>query len=65
MGLKDMLFGEKEDANKVAYRDEGRAVQFKFRSVENADFIGLLIARGLNPAKFGPGGEETESLDFS
>ena len=43
----------------------GRAVMFKFRSVENADFIGLLIARGLNPAKFGPGGEETESLDFS
>ena len=22
MGLKDMLFGKKEDANKVAYRDE-------------------------------------------
>lgn len=43
----------------------GRAVMFKFRSVGNADFIGLLIARGLNPAKFGPGGEETASLDFS
>ena len=44
---------------------KGRAVLFKFRSLESADFIGLLIARGLNPELFGPGGQATESLDFS
>ena len=44
---------------------KGRAILFKFRSLESADFIGLLIAKGLNPELFGPGGQETESLDFS
>ena len=43
---------------------KGRAILFKFRSLESADFIGLLIARGLNPELFGPGGQATESLDF-
>lgn len=44
---------------------KGRAILFKFRSVESADFIGLLIAKGLNPNMFGPGGDATQSLDFS
>ena len=44
---------------------KGRAILFKFRSVESADFIGLLIAKGLNPGMFGPGGDATQSLDFS
>lgn len=44
---------------------KGRALLFKFRSVENADFIGLLMAKGLNPEMFGPGGDSTQSLDFS
>ena len=44
---------------------KGRAVLYKFRSLESADFIGLLIAKGLNPELFGPGGKATESLDFS
>ena len=44
---------------------KGRAVLFKFRNIENADFMGLLVARGLNPELFGPGGKGTESLDFS
>jgi Chloroplast envelope transporter len=43
---------------------KGRAVLFKFRSLESADFIGLLMAKGLNPKKFGPGGDATQSLDF-
>lgn len=43
----------------------GRAVLFKFRSLESYDFIGLLVAKGLNPALFGPGGDQTQSLDFS
>lgn len=43
---------------------KGRAVLFKFRSLESADFIGLLMAKGLNPAKFGPGGDATQSLNF-
>ena len=43
---------------------KGRAVLFKFRSLESADFIGLLMAKGLNPTKFGPGGDATQSLDF-
>ena len=59
MGLKDRLFGKKEDANKVAYRDEVK------KAVSEGKLTRLLIARGLNLAKFGPGGEETESLDFS
>ena len=42
----------------------GRALLFKFRSVESADFIGLLIAKGLNPGMFGPGGDATKSLNF-
>ena len=44
---------------------KGRALLFKFRSVENSDFMGLLVARGLNPQKFGPGGDATRTLDFS
>jgi len=40
----------------------GRAVLFKFRSVENADFIGLIISRAQNPRMFG---EDAPSLDFS
>jgi hypothetical protein len=44
---------------------KGRAVLFKFRSVESYDFIGLLVAKGLNPQLFGPGGDATQSLDFS
>lgn len=43
---------------------KGRAVLFKFRSLESADFIGLLMAKGLNPSKFGPGGDATQSLNF-
>ncbi len=43
---------------------KGRAVLFKFRSLESADFIGLLMAKGLNPTKFGPGGDATQSLNF-
>ncbi len=43
---------------------KGRAVLFKFRSLESADFIGLLMAKGLNPSKFGPGGDATQSLTF-
>ena len=59
MGRKDRLLGKKEDANKVAYRDK-----FK-KAVSEGKLTRLLSARGLNPAKFSPGGEETESLDFS
>ena len=44
---------------------KGRAVLFKFRSLESYDFIGLLVAKGLNPKLFGPGGDATQSLDFS
>ena len=44
---------------------KGRAMLYKFRSLESADFIGLLIAKGLNPELFGPGGQAVESLDFS
>ena len=44
---------------------KGRAVLFKFRSLESADFIGLLVAKGLNPQMFGPGGDATQSIDFS
>ena len=40
----------------------GRAVLFKFRSVENADFIGLIISKAQNPRMFG---EDAPSLDFS
>ena len=43
---------------------KGRALLFKFRSIESADFIGLLIAKGLNPGMFGPGGDATRSLNF-
>lgn len=122
MGLKDLLFGKKEDANKVAYQPgsaaphvlplkgatpaaeghliltslriimkgekissfaydkpeeinlykdgvrlrmgRGRALLFKFRSVESADFIGLLIAKGINPGMFGPGGDAAKPLNF-
>ena len=59
MGLNDRLFGKKEDASKVAYRDEVK------KTVSEGKLTRLLIARGLNRAKFGRGGEETESLDFS
>lgn len=42
----------------------GKAFLFKFRSVENFDFIGLVASKGLNPKKFGPGGDATQSLNF-
>lgn len=40
----------------------GRAVLFKFRSVENADFIGLIISKAQNPRMFG---EDAPSMDFT
>jgi hypothetical protein len=40
----------------------GRAVLFKFRSVENADFIGLIVSKAQNPRMFG---EDAPTLDFS
>jgi hypothetical protein len=40
----------------------GRAVLFKFRSVENSDFIGLIVSKAQNPRMFG---EDAPSLDFS
>ncbi len=68
--VSSFAFDKPEEIN--LYKDgvrlrmgKGRAILFKFRSLESADFIGLLIARGLNPELFGPGGQATESLDFS
>ena len=40
----------------------GRAVLFKFRSVENADFIGLIISKAQNPRMFGGSPQHREVL---
>jgi hypothetical protein len=41
----------------------GRAVMMKFRSVENADFIGILVSKGQNPELYSS--QDGPSLDFS